>query len=317
MRTEPITRRSFVQKGIAAAAALPALTTLAASPTQPKTKIYLFSKHLQWLDYTGMAETAAELGLDGLDLTVRPGGHVEPKRVKDELPRAAEAMRQAGLTIDMMTTAVRDPRDPQTTDILSTAAGLGFRHYRMHWFKYDLNQPIPGQLDSLKPACRDFAALNRHYGLLGAYQNHAGSNYVGAELWDLWTLLRDINPQHLGCQYDIRHATVEGGQAWPTTFQLMAPHITSLCAKDFYWHKTDQGWRAQNCPLGEGMVDFSAYLKMLKQAELQAPISLHLEFEMGGAEHGRRELSIPKKQVLAKMRKDIETLRTLLVQAGL
>jgi sugar phosphate isomerase/epimerase len=317
MKTESITRRSFVQKGIAAAAALPALTAQAAGTERSKTKIFLFSKHLQWLDYTGMSETAAELGLDGLDLTVRPGGHVEPERVQDDLPRAAEAMRQAGLTLDMMTTAVRDPRDAQTGDVLSTAAGLGFRHYRMHWFKYDLNRPIPGQLDDLKPVCRDLAALNRQYGLLGAYQNHAGSNYVGAELWDLWTLLRDIDPQHLGCQYDIRHATVEGGLAWPTTFKLMAPHITSLCAKDFYWHKSDRGWRAENCPLGEGMVDFSGYLKMLKQAGLEAPISLHLEFEMGGAEHGRRELSIPRKQVLAQMRREIDTLRSLLVEAAL
>ena len=32
-------------------------------------QICIFSKHLQWLDYTGMAETAAEIRFDGLDLT--------------------------------------------------------------------------------------------------------------------------------------------------------------------------------------------------------------------------------------------------------
>jgi sugar phosphate isomerase/epimerase len=217
----------------------------------------------------------------------------------------------------MMTTAIRDPRDPQTEAVLATAAAQGFRHYRTHWFKYDLDQPIPPQLDRLRPVCRDIAALNREHGLLGAYQNHAGKQYVGAELWDLWTLLRDIDPRHLGCQFDIRHATVEGGQAWPTTFKLMAPHITSLCAKDFYWQQGEKGWRPLNCPLGSGMVDFTQYFKLLRAAGVMAPISLHLEFAMGGAEHGRRELSMPKKQVLAMMRRDIDTLRSLLAQAGL
>jgi len=60
-------------------------------------KISIFSKHLQWLDYRGMAQTAAEIGFDGIDLTVRAGGHVLPARVQEDLPKAAKAVRKGGL----------------------------------------------------------------------------------------------------------------------------------------------------------------------------------------------------------------------------
>lgn len=314
----PYPSRRDVIKATAATLAVGPMTAWGGRPTQEsKTKVFLFSKHLQWLDYPQMAETAAQLGVDGLDLTVRPGGHVEPQRVKEDLPRAVAAMRTAGLGIDMMTTAIRDAHDPQTREVLTTAAGLGFRHYRMGWFKYDLKKPLPAQLEKLKPVVKALADLNQKLGLFGAYQNHAGRNYVGAAVWDLWQLLQGIDPRSLGSHYDIRHATVEGGQSWPSTLLLILPHITSLAIKDFYWHKGAKGWAPQNCPLGEGMVDFTQYFKRIKQAGLQVPVSLHLEYELGGANHGARELSLPKEEVLARMRRDVETLRAMLTQSGL
>ncbi|MEM9984789.1 MAG: sugar phosphate isomerase/epimerase, partial [Bacteroidota bacterium] len=44
-------------------------------------EVHLFSKHLQFLGYRAMAEKATELGFAGLDLTVRPNGHVSPEKV--------------------------------------------------------------------------------------------------------------------------------------------------------------------------------------------------------------------------------------------
>ncbi len=51
----------------------------------------IFSKHLQWLDYESMAGAAARLGFDGIDLTIRPGGHVPPEQAEEKLPRVVEA----------------------------------------------------------------------------------------------------------------------------------------------------------------------------------------------------------------------------------
>jgi hypothetical protein len=57
------------------------------------------------------------------------------------------------------------------------------------------------------------------------------------------------------------------------------------------------------------MVDFSRYFKMLKQVGIVAPFSLHLEYDLGGAEHGASRLTGDKQQVIEAMRKDLQFLR--------
>jgi len=95
-----LSRREFLRTSaaVAALASLYVAETTATSPafgavTKKPTKICIFSKHLQWLDYQGMAQTAADIGFDGIDLTVRPDGHVLPQRVREDLPKAVQAVK--------------------------------------------------------------------------------------------------------------------------------------------------------------------------------------------------------------------------------
>ena len=55
-----------------------------------------------------MAEVSADLGFDGLDITVRPKGHVLPERVVVDLPEAVDAMMGFGMKPGMITTEVWD-----------------------------------------------------------------------------------------------------------------------------------------------------------------------------------------------------------------
>ena len=100
-------------------------------------KIYLFSKHLQWVGYEEMAKITSDIGFDGLDLTVRPKGHVEPANVERDLPKAIEACDKYGMKVKMMTTAIKSAADPNTDKILKTASGLGVKVYRMGWYRYE------------------------------------------------------------------------------------------------------------------------------------------------------------------------------------
>ena len=274
--------------------------------------VHIFSKHLQWLDYAPMAETAAEVGFDGIDLTVRPGGHVAPERVEEDLPKAVETAKRAGVSVVMMTTAITDPDDPKTKAILKTAGRLGIRFYRMGYYRYDKTRSIPETLKDAAPRLGELVAMNEHYGVAGSYQNHAGNGYVGAALWDLYTLFKDLDPKWIGSQYDIRHATVEGGMSWPTTFRLLAPYVNTLVAKDFRWVKAENRWRVENCPLGEGAVDWTQYRKLLQAHRISVPMSLHLEYPLGGAEHGKRTLTVDRKRVVEAMKRDLQTLRAWL-----
>ncbi len=114
-------RRSFlaaVTRTAAAVGASPLLVTGAAQ-AQDRARdaafdISVFSKCLQWLDYPGTAGIAAEAGFDGVDLTVRAGGHVLPERVEEDLPKAVEAATKAGIHVRMIVTDITDPREART-----------------------------------------------------------------------------------------------------------------------------------------------------------------------------------------------------------
>jgi sugar phosphate isomerase/epimerase len=281
-----------------------------------KIRIHVFSKHLQWLDYSALAETVAAAGFDGVDLPVRPGGHVLPERVQDDLPRAVEAARKAGLGVEMITTAIDTARDAQTESVLKTASALGVKYYRMAWIDYDDALGILENLEALKPRLHDLAAINARYQIHGAYQNHAGVK-VGGPVWDLWYLLKDLDPRWLGCQYDVRHATVEGGNSWVLGFKLISAYIKTTVIKDFRWIRSEGRWLAETCPLGEGMVDFKKYFALVKKTNIDGPISMHFEYPLFQPAEENSSVSAKSQKAIAVMQKDLQTLRSMLNEAKL
>ena len=63
------------------------------------------------LDGRGLARTLKPLGFGGVDLTARPGGHVDPKRVAQDLPVFVAAIREEGLLVPMITTDLTSIED--------------------------------------------------------------------------------------------------------------------------------------------------------------------------------------------------------------
>src|SRR5687768_442684 len=307
-------RRTFLKNSVLAGTLLPLaygnLTSLLAGSVENPLKVHIFSKHLQFLSIKDMADAAATLGFDGIDLTVRPNGHILPQRVQDDLPPAAEAIRKVGFSPFMMTTAIQDAADATDKQLLETAAKLGFQYYRMNWYNYPEGKTMPEAIQLLQHKMKEISELNKKLGLTGCYQNHAGS-LVGSSLWELWELLKSSDEQHMGVQYDIRHAVVEGGLSWQNGLRLIQSKIKMLAIKDFKWEKINGEWRVQNTPLGEGMVDFKTYFKLLKQYKVNVPVSLHLEYPLGGAEHGATRISCDKTVVFDAMKRDLKKLREL------
>ncbi|MHC4569366.1 MAG: sugar phosphate isomerase/epimerase family protein [Planctomycetota bacterium] len=319
MEIRSISRRQLLASAVVAGAVTPVIGSAASGRSSKKSqfKICIFSKHLQWLDYKGMAETAAELGFDGVDLTVRRKGHVLPERVEDDLPRAVGAIKAADIEPLMMATDINDPDDPSTEKILKTAGALGVKYYRLGKYRYTDDESIADTLSNAKAKMRDLAAMNEHYSICGSYQNHAGRGYVGAPIWDLYWLIRDLDPKYMGCQFDVRHATVEGGQTWPLDLRLISGHVNTLAIKDFVWQKQGEKWQTVNCPLGKGQVDFDGFLKLLKKHSVAVPVSIHYEYDLGGANHGATELTIGKQKLLAAFRSDLGFLKARLRKNGL
>ena len=121
---------------------------------------------------------------------------------------------------------------------------------------------------------------------------------------DLAMLLKAVDSPWVGNQYDIRHATVEGANSWPLGFEYISPHINTLVIKDFYWEKVGGKWKEKNVPLGQGMVDFDAYFEKTKTLPDDTPITVHMEYDLGGAESGSRQVTIDQKEMTAAMKGD-------------
>ncbi len=197
-------RRDFMMKSMLATAGITtSLNSMAkayeadpnwiTTPASPGIfSINIFSKNLHWLDYTAMAEAAASMGFDGIDLTVRPDGHVLPERVTEDLPKAVEAVKKAGLNVFMMTTAITKADDPLTELILKTASALGISYYRMGWINYDEKKSIEDSLKDIQGQLSKLAALNKKYKIHAGYQfrsTHMGfsrsNKKSGSELYGI------------------------------------------------------------------------------------------------------------------------------------
>lgn len=309
-----ISRRKFLVHSAAAGIVAPFVIHEAISA--PETvegampKIHIFSKHLQFLNYKDMAEAAKELGFDGIDLTVRPKGHVLPEKVESDLPLAVEAMKKVGFTPSLFCTAVEDASNTTDKNVLETAAKLGFKYYRMNWYKYNDQKSIPESLAEFQNKMIGLSQLNAKIGLTGCYQNHAGK-MVGATMFEIWNILQKSDLRHMGAQYDIRHATVEGGLSWQTGLNLIKPHIKTIVLKDATWEQKNGKVVLRSVPLGEGMVDFDTYFKFIKKNNIQVPVCLHLEYPLGGADQGANKISVDKKVVFDAMKRDLAKAKEL------
>jgi Sugar phosphate isomerases/epimerases len=128
-----------------------------------------------------------------------------------------------------------------------------------------------------------------------------------------------LDPQAVGVNYDIGHATVEGGLGgWIDSFRITGPYLRGIAVKDFLWEKDVKGnWRPQWKPLGEGMASFPAFFEMVAAAHFSGPLQLHFEYPLGGANEGRRTLTIPREEVFRAMKQDLRQLRSWLREASL
>ena len=299
MPLDELNRRQFALSSLAAAATLGIPRwSFAQSERLPRYTYCAFIKFLTALNFDEMASRIAEAGFNGVEVTAREqDSYIHPERAADELPRLSEVLAKNGLEITILTTDITRPDSPHAEQMLRVAQKIGVKRYRLGFDTYDLNQPIFPQLVALRPAYQDLAAMNREIEITALYQNHSGAKYVGATLWDLHSLIKDYPTSELACVFDIRHATVEGGEAWPIYYDLMRPHTAALSMKDFRWN----GRKSQHVPLGTGQVD-PQFFKMVRKSDFSGPISVHVEY-------------LPQGDALANveaLKTDLATLRRLM-----
>jgi sugar phosphate isomerase/epimerase len=294
--TQP-NRRSFLrQSALGLAAASAGGTSMAAK--KRSYPIVAFAKPFQSLSFDDCADLVAEVGWDGIECPLRPKGQIEPEQAADKLPELVAALKKRGKQIHLAATGINSIRTPHTEKALRALAAAGIKRYRMAYWKYTKDKSIEKLHAEIRAELKDLVALNKELGLQAGYQNHSGSNYVGAPIWDIYTILKDFDPRQIGMIFDIGHATLEGGYSWPIEARLVQSHLTAVYVKDFTWGRSEKrGWRGNWCPLGQGMVN-RKFFDQLQKSDYAGPISQHHEYELGS-----------QREMVKTMREDLKVLR--------
>jgi sugar phosphate isomerase/epimerase len=281
-------RREFVMTAAAATAA-------AGAPGKPA--LCIFSKHMAQLDWSALGAKAKEMGFDGIDLTVRPKGHVEPARVAEDLPRALEAIRKAGSDVAMVTTDLKSGSDPAAKPTFAAMQKLGLKLYKVGYWRYNPADRVEQSIEQCRAQFRSLVELGKAYGMVAGLHNHSGA-YFGCAVWDYREILRDAPAAEAGYYFDPGHATVEGGShGWRASLDLAVSRLKMSAIKDFYWEKRDGKWRMVWCPLGQGMVNWAEVFKAYAKAGFTGPLSLHVEYGKDALEDIAHDLGYMKAEV--------------------
>jgi len=316
-------RREFLKYALAAGAAAPFFgnvwqavaqgekqKSVAEKPASgPWGAVCLFSKPIDACTSEELVEIPARAGYNGIDLTFRKRGHIEPAAGSAALAAFVRIAEKAGLAVPMAATDIVSADDPQTEMIVKAMADNGIKNYRFGIFNYDKKRSIPENLDFFREQIEKLSELNERFGIRGELQNHAGAHF-GSAVWDGYIVFKGIDNRYAGIQYDIRHAMAEGMQSWDPSLRAICDRIGTICIKDFIWNKRPDGsFVPLTVPLGEGIVDFGRYFRVLDEFGIRCPISVHVEYPMLTAEE---EKLTRKRQIdrnVAVLARDLEVLK--------
>lgn len=257
----------------------------------------LFTDNLADLSVPQAAESARASGFDGLDLTVRPGGHVRPEDTGVGLAEASRAAERAGSPIAMISTAITDRDSPHAEAIFTAAAHHDVRRLKLGYWPYEPFGGLTKQLDRARGQLEGLVKLGRTYHVLPCVHCHSGPLLAsGGPL--LYLILKDFDPADVGAYVDPMHMTIEGGlSGWELGLDLLGPWVALAGIKNYRWvadRRDDRGqmrYRWEYVPLADGQAPLPEFVARLKQLRYDGIVSLHSEYK--GASSFRK-LSTPE-----------------------
>ena len=297
-------RREFLAS--LSAAALAGCSTGAARRRAPArlatSEFHVFSKMFQ----PPVVETPEKLcelmkgaGYDGIQWTVRKGGHVEPADAAANLPRLVKIAESFGLKsrsicTDITADAAGKPGlTPGAETVLKVAADCGIEMFRPAYFFYDAKTETFSQsLDRIRGGFAALARLAARTGVKATYQNHSswGPSVFGGLVWDVYECIRDLDPANVGLEYDPMHAFFETNLSWSHGLELVAPWITSVDLKDFHYQgdpKNPKKMKKQMVAAGDGVVPWAEAKKLLDANGVKPLYVLHFEYDFDKTDLGK------------------------------
>ena len=274
----------------------------------------LFTDNLADLGIREVCRAAKKAGFDGLDLTLRRGGHVLPENAEKGLAEAHEIADAEGVAIPMVSTGVTAADAPFAEDVLA-AAHVRMQSIKLGYWRYQPFGTLAKQLDEARKQLEGIVELASRYQVRPCVHIHSGPILSNGPL--LYLLLKDFSPDDVGAYVDPMHMSYEGGNSgWEMALDLLAPWIALVGVKNYTIVPTErdsfgqQRFQAKYVPLADGIAPLPQFFQRLKQIGYDGIVSLHSEYKGRGS---FRKLTTPElleqsaadlrylKQVLAKL----------------
>ena len=284
-RSNVITRRDFVR--LAGLSGLAAASTglRAEEAPKPRPKVCTYTEQFQSLPIPELCKVFQRIGVDGLDLTVRPGGHIEPDRAKDELPKAAKTAREHGLEIMMLTTGI-STTDRHAEEIIATCQKLNIERIKLGYFPAGEFGNLAMRLDDVRRQLDALAKLATKYDVRPCVHVHSGAT-IPSNGFMLYELIREMPPDRIGAYLDSFHMTITGGAGgWRQAIDLLRPWISLVALKNFQWEPLgrddigQQRWRTKYCRLEDGIAPIPDFVSTIRQSGYRGFYTLHTEYRL-------------------------------------
>lgn len=274
----------------------------------------MFTKHLQSMSVAEAGKTIKSLGFDGVELTVRPGGHILPERVDEDLPRAVDELREIGLAVPALVVEIHNRGEEYSAAVCRAAGKVGATVLRTSSHRYRDFGTIREQMESARRDAKDLEALGAEFGVRLCIHCHSG-DFLSATGGVLDMILARTDPSHVGVSLDLGHLTTEGGKSgWRQSIDLLQRRVGIVAVKSFGWFREpdpktgDMTWNAKLVPLSEGNVQWRRAFELLRHvgwdADGQALVSIHSEYQGGGS---WRSLDVP--ELIEQTRQDFAYLQ--------
>jgi L-ribulose-5-phosphate 3-epimerase len=277
----------------------------------------LFTDNLADLSIAEAVHAARKAGFDGLDLTLRPGGHVKPEDAERGLAEARKIADEAGMTIPMISTAVTDSDSPHAEAIFASAAHYGVRRIKLGYWPYEPFGTLARQIDEARARLGRLAGLGRKYHVLPCVHCHSG-RLLAAGGFGTYLIVREFPPDEVGAYVDPMHMTIEGGvSGWEMGLDLLAPWVALVGVKNFRWLPGDRDelgqkrYRWEYTPLADGQAPLPEFMALLRRLEYDGIVSLHSEYK---GDTSYRKLTTP--QLLTQSAADLMFLKKVVASMG-
>ena len=276
-------------------------------------RFVLFTDNLSDLSIREACRAAKKAGFDGLDLTVRAGGHVLPENAGTGLAAAHETAEEEDFEIPMISTGIVAADAPHAETVIA-AAHDRIPSFKLGYWRYEPFGTLVKQLDDARRKLEGIVHLAGRYQIRPCLHVHSGPILSNGPL--VHQLVKDYSPKQVGVYVDPMHMSLEGGlSGWEMTLDLIAPWVALVGVKNYQLQPTErdafgqQRFQVKYVPLADGVAPLPQFFRRLKEMSYDGIVSLHSEYKGGSS---WRRLATP--ELLERSAADLSYLKRVIAK---